>query len=77
MKLDDPGVVFCIEPFASLESDGGEKMGRLLARLIRDPDHGFVVATTNAFIFAFAGEIDTTHEHDGNRNEPEHFSASA
>ena len=55
---EDPTVLYCIEPFAKVAQDGGNGLGRLLARLGRDPDHGSVVATTNAFVFAFGGQVD-------------------
>jgi len=66
---DDTGAVFCIEPFSSVERDGGDNLGRLLARLIRDPDHTFVVATTNAFVFAFGGELANGRNEDGASSE--------
>ncbi len=50
---EDPAAAFCIERFDAVEQDGGERLGRLLARFIRDPEHAFIVATTNAFVFAF------------------------
>jgi ABC-type lipoprotein export system ATPase subunit len=56
ITAEDPGVVFCVEPLGAAERDGGERLGRLLDRLTNDPERGFVVATTNAFIFAFAGQ---------------------
>jgi len=55
---EDPAAVFCIEPLASVERDGGERLGRLMSRLIREPDRGFLVATTNAFIFGFNDRLD-------------------
>jgi ABC-type lipoprotein export system ATPase subunit len=69
ITAEDPGVVFCVEPIGAAERDGGDRLGRLLARLINDPDRGFVVATTNAFIFAFAGQRDR-HETPGNGEPP-------
>ena len=58
ITVEDPGVVFCVEPIGAAERDGGERLGRLLARLINDPDRGFIVVNSNAFIFAFAGQRD-------------------
>jgi hypothetical protein len=54
---DDPTSVFCIEPFAAIDRDNGERLGHLLARLIRDPNRAFLVTTTNAFVFAFANQL--------------------
>jgi ABC-type lipoprotein export system ATPase subunit len=52
-----PAALFCIERFEAVEQDGGDRLGRLLARLIRDPEHAFIVATTNAFVFAFDDQV--------------------
>lgn len=49
----DPATVYCIQPFASVNADGGEHLGRLLARVMSEPDHSLLVATGDAFIFAF------------------------
>jgi len=51
---DDPAIVFCVQPFTSVERDGGEKLGKLLARVMGDPDHALLVATGTAFVFAFS-----------------------
>lgn len=51
---EDPATVFCIQPFTSVNSDGGEKLGQLLARVMGDPDHALLVATGTAFVFAFS-----------------------
>ncbi len=54
---DDPATVFCVHPFTSVERDGGEQLGKLLARVIGDPDHSLVVATEKAFVFAFQDQL--------------------
>lgn len=54
---EDPATVFCVEKYDAVEADGGVRLGRLLARLIRDPDHAFIVATTNAFVFAYGDQL--------------------
>jgi predicted ABC-type transport system involved in lysophospholipase L1 biosynthesis ATPase subunit len=50
---DDPATVFCVQSFTSVERDGSEKLGKLLARVMDDPDHGLLLATGTAFVFAF------------------------
>jgi hypothetical protein len=50
---EDPATVYCVHPFASVQNDGGEHLGKLLARVMTEPDHSLLVATGNAFIFAF------------------------
>lgn len=65
--VNDPAAVFCVQPFTSVERDGGKNLGRLLSRVMRDPDHALVVATGTAFVFAsvieFApGESNGTRE---------------
>jgi ABC-type lipoprotein export system ATPase subunit len=55
--VNDPATVFCVQPFTSVARDGGENVGRLLARVMRDPDHALVVATGTAFVFAFVIEL--------------------
>lgn len=57
---EDPATVFCIEKYDAVEEDGGVRLGRLLARLIRDPDHAVVIATANAFVFAFGEQLGRT-----------------
>lgn len=49
----DPATVYCIQSFASVNADGGEQLGKLLAKVMSEPDHSLLVATANAFIFAF------------------------
>jgi predicted ABC-type transport system involved in lysophospholipase L1 biosynthesis ATPase subunit len=53
----DPATVFCVQPFTSVERDGGEQLGTLLARVMRDPDHALLVATEKAFVFAFRDQL--------------------
>lgn len=50
---EDPTTVYCVHPFASVQDDGGEHLGKLLARVMSEPDRSFLVATDKAFIFAF------------------------
>jgi ABC-type lipoprotein export system ATPase subunit len=57
---ENPAVVLCIEPFSSVERDGGERLGKLLARLMDDPDHALLVATGDAFVFAFGDQFRQT-----------------
>jgi ABC-type lipoprotein export system ATPase subunit len=54
---EDPATVFCVHPFSTVEGDGGEKLGRLLARVMNDPEHSLLVATDNAFVFAFGEQV--------------------
>lgn len=58
ITVEDPGVVFRVEPIGAAERVGGERLGRLLARLINDPDRGFIIVNSTAFIFAFVGQRD-------------------
>jgi ABC-type lipoprotein export system ATPase subunit len=55
--VNKPATVFCVQPFTSAERDGGKNLGRLLTRVMRDPDHAMVVATSTAFVFAFVIEL--------------------
>ena len=55
--VNDPATVFCVQPFTSAERDGGKNLGRLLTRVMRDPDHALVVATGTAFVFAFVNQL--------------------
>jgi len=55
--VNNPATVFCVQPFTSVARDGGENLGSLLARVMRDPDHALVVATGTAFVFAFVIEL--------------------
>jgi len=55
--VNNPATVFCVQPFTSVARDGGENLGRLLASVMRDPDHALVVATGTAFVFAFVNEL--------------------
>jgi hypothetical protein len=55
---DDPATVFCVQPFTSVERDGGKHLGRLLARVMGDPDRGLLVATKKAFVFAFKDQLE-------------------
>jgi ABC-type lipoprotein export system ATPase subunit len=50
---EDPTTVYCVHPFASVQDDGGEHLGKLLARVMTEPDRSLLVATDKAFIFAF------------------------
>ena len=61
---DDPAAVFCIQPFTSVGLDGGERLGKFLARVMADPDNSLVVATATAFVFAFKDQPGQT-ERDG------------
>lgn len=54
---ENPATVFCVHPFSSVEGDGGEKLGRLLARVMNDPDRSLLVATDSAFVFAFGDQV--------------------
>ena len=63
---NDPATVFCVQPFASVERDGGEHLGRLLARVMGDPDRALCVATDTAFVFAFGD-----HERENRQNGAE------
>jgi len=56
-SVNDPATVFCVQPFTSVERDGGKNLGRLLTRAMRDPDHALVVATRTAFVFAFVNQL--------------------
>ena len=49
----DPSAVFCIEPFSSLTNGNAQRLGNLLARVMANPDRALVVATGEAFVFAF------------------------
>lgn len=60
---NDAATVFCVQPFTSVERDGGKNLGRLLTRVMRDPEHALVLATGTAFVFAFVHEL----ARDGNR----------
>jgi ABC-type lipoprotein export system ATPase subunit len=53
----DPATIFCVEPFNSLDGEGSERMGKLLTRVIRNPDRALVVATRDSLVFAFADQI--------------------
>lgn len=66
---DDPAIVFCIQPFTSVERDGGEKLGKLLARVTGDPDHALLVATGTAFVFAFSKDQPGQGESAGMRDD--------
>ena len=44
--------------FELLSRDGGEGLGRLLARLAPAPDRALIVAPENAFVFAFARHLE-------------------
>jgi hypothetical protein len=70
---DDPAIVFCVQPFASVQRDGGEKLGKLLARMMVDPDHALLVATGTAFVFAFSrdqlGQGESTRMRDNGATE--------
>lgn len=48
---EGPATVFCVQPFTSVERDNGERLGRLLARVMAD--HSLLVATAPAFVSAF------------------------
>jgi ABC-type lipoprotein export system ATPase subunit len=61
---ENPATVFCIQPFTVVEHDGGEQLGRLLARVMGDPGHALLVATEDAFVFAFEDQLD---QNKGNR----------
>lgn len=69
---DDSATVFCVQPFALVEQDSGEKLGRLLARVMADPDHSLLVVTGTAFVFAFRD-----HTGQGENNGTEDLGAVA
>ncbi len=54
---DDPATVFCVQPFTTVERDGGAQLGKLLARVMASPDHALLVATRTAFVFAFTDQL--------------------
>lgn len=54
---ESPATVLCIEPFASVERDGGEHLGKLLAHVMREPNQSQIVATEDAFIFSFGDQL--------------------
>jgi ABC-type lipoprotein export system ATPase subunit len=54
---ENPAALLCIEPFASIDEDGGERLGRLLALVIREPNRAFITATSNAFVFTLDDQI--------------------
>ena len=66
--VNNPATVFCVQPFASVERDGGKNLGRLLSRVMRDPDHALVVATETAFVFASVIEL-APGESNGTRDD--------
>jgi hypothetical protein len=53
---ENPGTVFCVQPFKAVANDGGERLGRLLARVMSNPGRALLVATDNAFVFGFADQ---------------------
>jgi ABC-type lipoprotein export system ATPase subunit len=53
----NPNTVFCVEPFNSLSNDNSERLGKLLMRVMNNPDHAMLVATQEAFVFAFADRV--------------------
>jgi ABC-type lipoprotein export system ATPase subunit len=55
--VTNPNTVFCVETFKSLENENGERLGKLLARVMNNPDGSMLVATRDAFVFAFADKI--------------------
>ena len=55
--VNDPATVLCVQPFTSAERDAGMNLGRLLTRVMRDPDHALIVATGTAFVFAFVNQL--------------------
>lgn len=54
---DDPAALFCVEPFTLVERNGGECLGKLLARVMGDPDRALLIATETAFVFAFKDQV--------------------
>jgi hypothetical protein len=54
---EDPATVFCVQPFSSVEHDGGELLGTLLARMMGDPNHSLLVVTEKAFVFGFGDQL--------------------
>jgi hypothetical protein len=72
---DDPSTVFCVQPFSSVQRDGGELLGGLLARMMGDPAHSLLVATDKAFVFGFGDQLahdKTTGAHDEKDTENVH-----
>ena len=63
--VNNPATVFCVQSFTSVALDGGENLGRLLAREMRDPDRALVVATGTAFVFAFVMELARSEDRGG------------
>jgi len=59
----NPNTVFCVEPFSSLSNENSERLGKLLMRVMNNPDRSMLVATQEAFVFAFADRVN------GNENE--------
>ncbi len=58
---ENPATVFCIEPFNSVDEDGGGRLGRLLARAMRKPDRTALVVAERAFVFVFAEQLGQTN----------------
>ncbi len=76
----DPATLFCIEPFNSVDEDGGGRLGRLLARAMRNPDRTALVVAEHAFVFAFAdhlGRNDADRRHESTLGEEPPLSREA
>ena len=55
---EDPSTVFCVQPFDSIQKDGAVQLGKLLTRVMNDPNNALLVATDKAFVFAFGNKND-------------------
>jgi hypothetical protein len=57
MIAEDPETIFCVQSFASVEREGTDRLGDLLARVMADPKNSFVLTTEGAFVFAFGNRL--------------------
>ena len=49
----DPHTVFCVEPLSSVQDENGNRLARLLARVVANPHRSLLVVTENEFVFGF------------------------
>ena len=60
-----PQTLFCAQPYDSLTHGNNERLGNLMARIMANPDCSLIVATREAFVFAFTEPTEPAKQHDG------------
>ncbi len=70
VMTEEAGTMYCVQSFDTVLREGTERLGDLLARVMTDPKHSFVLTTEDAFVFAFENRMSRGKRHSVEDNQP-------